>query len=198
MNTSNTLGSIARRIETVLPSLVDQKRLRHIVGVAETAVGLARRFGIDPTRARVAALAHDMDRSTPEEELRRYCELHGVELTAYERSVPVLLHGPVAAHRLEHAYGVTDAEIIFAVRHHTLGDGGFGAVGLVLFASDFLEPNRDAISERERQRILAGATLERIAVGVIEAARDRYGRLAEPTRRLYARLTEELGRESTP
>lgn len=197
MSTSNGIESIADRIERILPNRVRPARLRHIRGVVSTAYELARRFGIDPDRVRLAALAHDMDRDIDGDTLLRYCDEHAVTLSEYERSMPKMIHGPSAAHRLRTDFHLTDYEVIRAVRHHTLGDDDLDEIGLVLFASDYLEPGRTALDEEERRNILSGSSLEAIVCGVIESSFRRYGRLAEPTRRLYARLTKELGREPT-
>lgn len=198
MSTSSKNISIADQIERLLPSMVKPKRFRHIQCVVQTAVDLAGRFNLDVERVRLAALAHDMDRDVAGDELLRFCDARGVSLTDYERSNPKMIHGPVSAYRLLEDFGLNDQEVINAVRYHTLGEGDLGAIGLTLFAADFLEPNRTAITDEERRAILSGDSLEMIVLQVIETAQRRYGRLAEPTRRLYARLTKERGRESTP
>jgi HD superfamily phosphohydrolase YqeK len=51
------------------------------------------------------------------------------------------LHGPAAAARLE-AEGVDDAELLEAVRYHTLGRPGLGRLGRLLMVADYLEPGR--------------------------------------------------------
>ncbi len=192
-----TNASIADRIESELPGRVGPARLAHIQGVAATLDGMAVRFGVDRDRARLVAVAHDMDRELGDEELQEYCAKHELAITEYERARPVLLHGPVAADRLEREYGLYDRELVKAVRHHTLGEESLGQLGLLLFASDFLEPGRQTLSEEERLAILSESSAEQIVARVIATAYRVYGRLAEPTKRLYARLTKELGLEST-
>jgi len=197
MSTSSGIKSTADRIERLLPKRVKPSRLRHIHGVVTTADELARRFHVDRDRVRLAALAHDMDRDVDGDELLRYCVDREVHLSEYERSMPKMLHGPAASRRLTDDFGVSDGAVIQAVRHHTLGTEALGEIGLVLFAADYLEPGRSVPDMDERRRILSGDSLGEIVCRVIESALRRYGRLAEPTRRLYARLTKELGREPT-
>ena len=52
----------------------------------------------------------------------------------------MLLHGAVAAHWLEHEDGLTDADVLEAVRWHTTGKGGMGEVAKVVFLADKLDP----------------------------------------------------------
>lgn len=51
-----------------------------------------------------------------------------------------LLHGPAAAERLD---GEADAELLDAVRYHTVGHASLGRLGRALYLADFLEPGRD-------------------------------------------------------
>lgn len=53
-----------------------------------------------------------------------------------------MLHGPAAAERLRQD-GVSDEDLLSAIAAHTTGRAGLGAVGLALYAADYLEPGRD-------------------------------------------------------
>lgn len=52
-----------------------------------------------------------------------------------------VLHGPAAAARLRDE-GVDDEALLRAVAFHTLGHPELGALGMALYAADFLEPGR--------------------------------------------------------
>jgi 2-amino-4-hydroxy-6-hydroxymethyldihydropteridine diphosphokinase len=54
---------------------------------------------------------------------------------------PFFLHGPAAAARLERE-GVHDADLLDAIRFHTLGSPGLARLGRALITADFLEPGR--------------------------------------------------------
>lgn len=87
----------------------------------------------DTDAARDAALWHDALRDADEAALR---DLAG------DASSPVdLLHGPAAAVVLLRN-GERRADVIDAVRWHTIGFGGWGRVGRALYMADFLEPGR--------------------------------------------------------
>ncbi len=169
---------------------LSKKRRKHIDRVRRTAAELAERFGIRPGPVDIAAVAHDMDRETPTGELLRMAKTNGLELVRSDLDNPVLLHGPVAAWRLENEFGVFDRDIIEAVRCHTFGHTGLGAVGHVIFAADYLEPGRAYLTDRERSAILMRATLAEVVCAVIDHNRARYGSLDSRTAAMYQELTE--------
>jgi HD superfamily phosphohydrolase YqeK len=91
----------------------------------------------DRMRWRAAAWLHDTLRDADQESLRS-------ELTSpFDKLPPSFLHGPATAVRLERA-GARDAEVLDAIRYHTLGDARLGKLGLALIAADYLEPGRPA------------------------------------------------------
>lgn len=52
-----------------------------------------------------------------------------------------LLHGPAAANKLL-ALGEQDAELVLAVRWHSVGCADWGSAGKALYCADFLDPER--------------------------------------------------------
>ena len=52
-----------------------------------------------------------------------------------------MLHGPAAAVRLERE-GERRAELLDAVRWHTVGSASWGTLGRALYMADYLEPGR--------------------------------------------------------
>jgi HD superfamily phosphohydrolase YqeK len=111
------------------------RRVAELTGAWAEALGLPRGEAL---RWRAAAFLHDVLRDAPPEELRG-------EVPAPFRELPgKLLHGPAAAERLA---GDADAEILEAIRYHTLGSPRFGRLGRALYLADFLEPGRTFLPE---------------------------------------------------
>jgi 2-amino-4-hydroxy-6-hydroxymethyldihydropteridine diphosphokinase len=126
------LGPVARdAARGVLPewARASEKRRAHIGRVAallgEWAAGLGRWLA--------AGWLHDVLREAPPEELRPLVP------EAFRTLPAKLLHGPAAAERLA---GEADAELLDAIRYHTLGSARFGRLGRALYLADFLEPGR--------------------------------------------------------
>ena len=58
-------------------------RFRHSLGVADTAVFLARRFGVDEEKARVAGLLHDCAREFPNDTLIEEAARRGIAVEPF-------------------------------------------------------------------------------------------------------------------
>jgi predicted HD superfamily hydrolase involved in NAD metabolism len=158
------------------------KRYGHTVRVAMTAEDLARLHGLDPARARLAALLHDAARELSAGEFLGLAADLGVPIGEPERESPKLLHGPVAAELAHRELSIKDDEVLDAVREHTTGRPGMGPLSLVLFVADKIEPARDYPSVGKLRR-LAGEDLRAAA--------------AESLRRTIAH-NEERGRPTHP
>ena len=158
------------------------KRYGHTLRVANTAEALARAHGLDPGRARLAALLHDAAREMSSEEFLGLAEDLGLPVGEPERESPKLLHGPVAAGLARRDLGVEDGEILDAVREHTTGRPGMAPLSLVLYVADKIEPARDYPSVEYLRRL---------------ARRDLRAAAAESLRRSIAH-NEERGRPTHP
>ncbi|MBK8249197.1 MAG: hypothetical protein IPK85_17620 [Gemmatimonadetes bacterium] len=89
---------------------------------------------------------HDALRDAGEAELRPWVGTLG--------SLPLnALHGPAAAARLA-ADGEDRADVLEAIRWHTLGSGAWSRVGQALYLADFLEPGR-SFADEERAGLRA-------------------------------------------
>lgn len=123
-------------------SQMPAKRWEHTKGVMETAVILAGRFGADPVKADLAAILHDVAKYWPVQKLRQMMVEHKLsdELLHYDKQ---LWHAEVGAFVAEHEYGVTDAEVLDAIRYHTSGRIGMTLLDKVVCLADYMEPGRD-------------------------------------------------------
>lgn len=113
---------------------VRAERLIHLRSVAELLARWAAELGLDESdRLRWAAAGwlHDSLRDADPESL-------AAAAAEYPEQVQ---HGPAAAERLA-AEGVDDRELTDAVRYHSLGYSGWGALGRFLYLADYLEPGR--------------------------------------------------------
>lgn len=119
-----------------------ERRWLHVVGVMETAVILANRFGEDPVKAELAAILHDVAKYWATDRMERIIREQGLPsvLLEYDKE---LWHAPVGAWVAEHEYGITDAEVLNAIRYHTSGRKGMTKLDKVVCLADYMEPGRD-------------------------------------------------------
>ena len=164
---------------------LSDKRYTHTLRVAETAERLAELHGLDPTKARLAGILHDLSRETGGDELLRIAAARGLPVGDAEREKPMLLHGPVAAELAESDLGVGDEAVLEAVRVHTTGAPGMGPLSLAVFVADKIEPGRGGGWVEELRR-LAQEDLREAARASLEASisyTENRGRAVHPRSR---------------
>lgn len=155
------------RARALAAARLSPARLRHVEGVVETAVRLARRYGEDPERLELAAWLHDLARERDPAQLLEQAERYGWQPSDAERADPVLLHGPVAAAEARATGLTSDGEVLEAVCWHTTARPGLGRFGCLLFLADKIEPGRRYPGVDELRR-LAEADWERAMLIALE------------------------------
>jgi len=157
-------------MRAILEQQLTPSRYQHSLGVADTAVALARRFGMNEERARVAGLLHDCGRAYETAALPMEARRRGIPIGKIESAMPLLLHAYVGAYLIYEVYGVNDAAIAQAVWRHTVGGANMTALDKIIYYADMIEPSR-AYPEVEHLRELARtASLdEMMLVGLTES-----------------------------
>jgi predicted HD superfamily hydrolase involved in NAD metabolism len=136
----------------------------HLARTRDVALKLAAAHDVPADKVELAALGHDLARAYSEEALLRETRSLGLDIRPVEERVPILLHGPVAAELLRRRCGVTDPEVLEAVRWHSTAVRGMGRIGLVVFLADKVEPHKVQQSpELQEIATLARSSLERAA-----------------------------------
>ena len=90
----------------LLEKSLKPSRYQHSLGVAETAVFLAERFGVNKEQAQVAGLLHDCAREFRNEDLVGEAEKRLIVVETVEARMPLLLHAYVGARLVAEKYGV--------------------------------------------------------------------------------------------
>ena len=157
-------------MRAILEQQLTPSRYRHSLGVADTAAMLARRFGMNEERARVAGLLHDCGRVYETSDLPLEARRRGIPIGNIESAMPLLLHAYIGAYLLYEVYGVNDAVIAQAIWRHTVGGANMTALDKIIYYADMIEPSR-AYPEVEHLRELARtASLdEMVLVGLTES-----------------------------
>ena len=130
-------------------------RYTHTLGVAETALRLAPRYGVDPARAELAGLLHDCAKYMPIDEMRGLVRGAVPDADEEELETASVLHAPAGAVWAAREFGVRDRGILSAIRKHTLGDAQMSALDALIYTADFIEPNRTPFPGLEEARSLA-------------------------------------------
>jgi len=105
-------------------------------------VRLAPLHCVDPQRARISALGHDLVRHKSGDELLKLTRHYSIATDEVERATPILVHGPVAARMLYREYGLLDPEVLEGIDCHTTARANMAPVEKVLFIADKVEPEK--------------------------------------------------------
>jgi predicted HD superfamily hydrolase involved in NAD metabolism len=124
-------------------------RYRHVLGVARTAERLARRYGADPARARIAAMLHDIARMWKTDQLLAYMREHRLPVSAAERDAPALLHARIGAHIARERFSIDDPLVLAAIERHTVAVPGMSDLDKILYIADTIEPSRAFAAQQE-------------------------------------------------
>ena len=123
-------------------SMVRAKRIPHIRGTEEEAVRLAKRWDVDETLVRRAAILHDCTKYLELDEQLALCKKYGVELDELEQRAVKLLHSKTGACIAKHVFG-EDEQVYQAIFWHTTGKADMSMAEKVIYLADYIEPTRD-------------------------------------------------------
>ena len=127
----------------LIESRLDRKRVQHTLGVEKEAMRLVRRYGGDMEKAQIAALLHDVAKKIKKKEKLNLAQIYNIEIDPVSRQDPSLLHGPLAAEMMRRELGISDPDILNAVRYHTTGRENMSRLEKIIYLADLIEEGRD-------------------------------------------------------
>lgn len=146
-NVADPLGDeFHDRMLAELKDRVSPKRLKHILGVSDTAAMLARVYGCDERKARLAGLLHDWDKGLDDDQIRQRVRELGIEDQVgpwVVENMPQVLHGPTASVALAREHPDIPDDVIQAIYRHTTGALGMSDLDKVIYVADAIEPGRN-------------------------------------------------------
>ncbi|OIJ16666.1 phosphohydrolase [Anaerobacillus alkalilacustris] len=125
----------------IVKEKLPNKRYVHTLGVLETAVNLAQKYGVDQKKVELAAVFHDYAKFRPIDEMKQIVVNENMDdaLLLYGEE---LLHGPVGAYLVKQEFGIKDEDILDAIRYHTTGRPNMTLLEKIIYIADYIEPNR--------------------------------------------------------
>lgn len=120
---------------------MSERRFKHVLGVEEMAIALAEKYGCSPEKASIAALTHDYAKERPDDEFILVIKRDGYD-TALLDYGNAIWHGVVGASFVERELGITDEEILHAIRVHTTGAAKMSLLDKIIYVADYIEPGR--------------------------------------------------------
>ena len=126
-------------MECVTAAMCKKSRAIHSVGVAETAVKLARVHHLNEIDAYVMGMLHDITKRMPDEEGARIIARYKPE---WNDISPKVWHSYTAVRFMKDEMCCGNSKLLHAVEHHTIGDGHTD-YDHILYIADKIEPGRN-------------------------------------------------------
>ena len=111
-----------------------EPRLIHTANVMVAVLKKAEKEGINPDKALLAAALHD---------IAKYIDPETVEGFTHKGIPKQVVHAYLGAHILENQLGVTDKDVIDAVRYHTTAKAPMSKLAKLIFTADMIEDGRN-------------------------------------------------------
>ena len=129
-------------LRRVAIGLLKESRVNHVLGCADTARQLAKKYGADEVAAYRAGLLHDVTKAIDGEDQLLLVDKYGILISDFERTHPKLLHAKTGAYVAKYVFGESE-EIQRAIFWHTTGKADMSLLEKILYLADYMEPTRN-------------------------------------------------------
>ena len=131
-------------IPEIVHSYMSDKRFNHTMGVVALAEELASSNGVDVTKARVAALFHDIAKEMDDVKATAVMEKYYKE--HMDASKPVW-HQWLSSYLIQRKFRMHDTEILQAIENHTTASTNMSKLDMVIYCADKYDRTRGFNSE---------------------------------------------------
>ena len=156
------------KTKEILKESLDEYRYNHSIAVYKMAIYLARLHHLDDIRAGIAGLLHDCAKAIKNQDKFRLCRKYQIPISKAEEEFPDLLHAKLGVIVAREKFQITDPEILNAIECHTTGKPNMNDLEKVIYISDYIEPNRTCILNREEILELAKKSLDLALIRILE------------------------------
>lgn len=156
-----------------------EKRLVHTINVVVTAMKKAKDLGLDENKVYLSALLHDCAKYLDPKDYKDFVLPKGVP-------APVV-HSFLGAFVAEKVLGITDVEILDAIRFHTSGKAEMTTLGKLIFVADMVEKDRNYEGVEILRKLYAQSDFEKC---FIECLKEEFLHLLNKKQYIYEQTLE--------
>ncbi|MGN0584118.1 MAG: bis(5'-nucleosyl)-tetraphosphatase (symmetrical) YqeK [Ruminococcus sp.] len=132
-----------KTMQAFLKERLSRERYTHTMNVAKECGRLAKLYGEDPDRAYFAGMVHDICKEDPREQQYEWAVKSGMDFCKEEAESWKVWHGVAGAYFLKEKFGITDEDILRAVRFHTIGRAGMSVLEKIVYLGDMTSAERN-------------------------------------------------------
>ena len=167
-----------------LKGMMNPHRFQHTLGVRKEAVRLASLHGLPVQRAALAGLLHDCAKGMNLKDMQTIAREHQLADNEEVMASTALLHAPVGAYLAQMEFGIRDADVLNAIRSHTVGRVGMSKLEMCIFIADATEEGREEYDGLKELRRLADLSLHVAVYRSLQLTQEyilKSGRTFNPT-----------------
>ncbi len=133
----------------ILEGRLKPERFIHSLNVADSALELAKIYGEDEEKAYICGLLHDIEKNSPMEEQKEYMLKLGDDLPKVVLDNQKLWHAPAGACYIRDELGLTDPDMISAIKYHTTAKANMTLLEKIIYIADYISAERtyDGVEE---------------------------------------------------
>lgn len=163
-------------------SYLTAPRFSHSVSVAFLALRIAAENNLDYSQAFIAGLLHDIGKEAEEQDKLIIMKTYYPD----QLDLPRFAFHQFVGHKLAHdSFGIRDEAILNAIKYHATGRDNMGAVEMIIYAADKIEPLRGFDSSS-----FISCCLKNYELGFIEVLKDNKRYLINKGLDISNRLTQ--------
>ncbi|MDO4690356.1 MAG: bis(5'-nucleosyl)-tetraphosphatase (symmetrical) YqeK [Fusobacterium sp.] len=133
-----------KELSEIIKLKLSPKRFKHTMSVVDMSVKLAKNYGANIEKCKIAALLHDACKEMNVDEMKKICkENFMMELSEEDLENTDILHSFVASYWVKKNFNIEDEEILKAIKNHTLGNKNMGLVEKIVYIADAIEMGRN-------------------------------------------------------
>ncbi|MGN0630208.1 MAG: bis(5'-nucleosyl)-tetraphosphatase (symmetrical) YqeK [Ruminococcus sp.] len=129
-------------MQAFLKKRLSRERYNHTMNVAKECRRLARIYGEDEDRAYFAGMVHDICKEDPREQQFDWAVKSEMGFCREEAESWKVWHGVAGAYFLRTEFGVTDEEVLRAVRFHTIARADMSLLEKIVYLGDMTSEER--------------------------------------------------------
>lgn len=133
-------------LEEIVQHMMSEKRFKHTQSMAHLAKDIAQANQIDPLKAYVAGMLHDIAKEMEPNKALKLMQKH---YPKYVTMPPAVWHQWLSCRLAKKKFHVHDKEILNAIKHHTTGCTHMGPLDMCIYVADKYDPSRGFDSQKQ-------------------------------------------------
>lgn len=135
-----------------LKEKLGEYRYNHCLNVASISKSLAEIYNVDPTKAYITGLLHDIAKEFTEEENKYYLKKYHLPRRLLKDKYKKILHSYIGACYVKDVYNMDD-DVVNAVKYHTTASPKMDMLSKIVFVADKIDPNKKYPGIEEERRL---------------------------------------------